>query len=102
MTVMPAQLVSAEDDKDILLTLEEFKRHDRTQEEAKSELRLLFDGHPDASLARALVNYLDEMLSRVACDEISVDTAAADIHQMITAVLSNDPSAECLAQLNRD
>lgn len=102
MTIMPAQLVSAEDDKAILLTLEEFKRHDLTHAEAKSDLRLLFDGHPDESLSRALVKYLDGMLSRVACDEISSETAAADIHQMITAVLSNDPSAECLAQLNRD
>jgi hypothetical protein len=102
MTVMPGQLVSAEHDKAILLTLEEFKRHDLTQSEVISDLRLLFDGHPDESLARALVKYLDGMLSRVACDEISNETAASDIHQMITAVMFNDPSAECLAQLNRD
>ena len=102
MTIMPAQLVSAEEDKAILLTLDEFKRHELTHHEARSDLRLLFDGYPDESMARALVKYLDGMLSRVACDEISNETAAADIHQMISAVMSNDPSAECLAQLNRD
>lgn len=102
MKVIPAQLVVADDDKAILLTLEEFKRRELTKEEAKSDLRLLFDGHPDECMARALVKYLDGMLSRVACDEITNETAAADIHQMIAAVVSNDPSAECLAQLNRD
>ena len=102
MSVMPAQLVAARDDQAILHTLEEFKRHELTQAEAQADLRLLFDGHPNPSPTGALVKYLDGMLSRVACDEISNETAAADIHEMITAVIANDPSAECLAQLNRD
>lgn len=102
MTIMPAQLVVADDEKAILLTLDEYRRHELTREEAKGDLRLLFDSHSDESLSRALLKYLDGMLSRVACDEISNETAAADIHQMIAAVLANDPSAECLAQLNRD
>jgi len=102
MTIMPAQLIAVEGDKAILLALDKYKRHELTQEEAKADLRLLFDGHADDSLSRVLVKYLDGMLSRVACDEISNETAAADIHQMIAAVMANDPSAECLAQLNRD
>lgn len=102
MTVMPAQIEVPAADEAILLTLDEFKRHDLTREEARSDLRLLFDGHPDDSLSRTLVRYLDAILSRVACDEISNETAAADIHEMIAAVMSKDPSAEFLAQLNPD
>ena len=102
MTIMPAQLAVADDEKAILLTLDEYRRHELTREEAKSDLRVLFDGQPDESLSRALLKYLDGILSRVACDEISNETAAADIHQMMAAVVANDPSAECLAQLNRD
>ena len=102
MTIMPAQLVVADDEKAILHTLDEYRRHELTKEEAKGNLRLLFDGRLDESLSRALLKYLDGILCRVACDEISNETAAADIHQMIAAVLANDPSAECLAQLNSD
>lgn len=102
MTIMPNRLVAADDDKAIRLTLEQYKRHALTKETAKSDLRLRFDGHPDEALSRALIEYLDGLLSRVACDEISTETAATDIHQMIAAVVANDPSAECLAQLNRD
>jgi hypothetical protein len=102
MTVMPASLVAVDDDKAIRLTLDRYKRNALTRENAKSDLRLRFDGHPDEALSRALSAYLDGLLNRVACDEISSETAAADIHQMIAAVVADDPSAECLAQLNRD
>jgi hypothetical protein len=97
---MSPHLAAAE--KAILLTLDEYKRHELTEEQARSDLRVRFDGRSDDALSRALVKYLDDILSRVACDEISNDTAAADINQMIAAVTANDPSAEWLAQLNRD
>lgn len=93
MTVIPAQLVAADETKAILLTLEEFKHHDLTLAEAQFDLALLADGHADEALAGKLADYLDGMLHRVASNEISSDTAARDIQCVITAVTSDDPDA---------
>jgi hypothetical protein len=102
MTVIPAQLVADDETKAILLTLEEFRHHDLTLEEAQSDLALLADGHADEALAGKLADYLDGMLHRVASDEISSDTAARDIQCVITAVTSHDPDAALLEELGAE
>jgi hypothetical protein len=90
MTAIPAQLVAADDTKAILLTLEEFKRHDLTLNEARSDLEQLADGHADREMARQLVAYLDGMLHHVAENELTSEAAARDIQSVIAAVISND------------
>ncbi len=88
MTAIPAQLVAADETNAILLTLEEFKRHDLTLHEARSDLTLLADGYAEAdqTLARQLADYLGHMLHRVKCNEISSEAAAQDIQRVIAAI----------------
>lgn len=92
MTAIPALLVAADETKAILLTLEEFKRHDLTLHEARSDLTLLADTYAEADqgLARQLTDYLGHMLHRVKCNEISSEAAAQDIQRVITAIQAKE------------
>ena len=94
MTAIPALLVAADETKAILLTLEEFKRHDLTLHEARSDLTLLADGHADKELAQQLTEYLGKMLHRVKLNEISSEAAAHDIQKVISAVVSREKVPE--------
>ncbi len=98
MTMMPAQLVAADETKAILLTLEEFRRHDLTLHEARSDLALLVDGHANEDLARELLAYLEVMLRRVQSNEIVGEAAAQDIRRVVEAVVSGKADAARLTE----
>ena len=100
MTAIPAQLVAADETKAILLTLEEFKRHDLTLHEARSDLSLLADSDAGSELAQPLTEYLGRMLHRVKCNEIGSEAAAHDIQKVIAAVVSTDPDTAQPAELS--
>jgi hypothetical protein len=99
MTVMSQKPIAGELPSQILRPIQAFTKHELPLDQAKSEIVRLFDGHPNENLRRRLKTYVDRMLARVSCDEITLETAAGDIQAMIAAVLAGDPDAPCLAEL---
>lgn len=99
MTMMPAQLIATDETEAIRLTLDGFRQHRMTAPETRSTLAHLFERDIDPDLAPKLIGYLDEMLKRVARDDISSEDAASDINEMAHALNAGDQDFETLLEL---
>ncbi len=91
MTAMPFGIKPAYDEASIVDIVRRFAAYQLHLVEARLVLMPAFGVSSDDNSHQGLIDYLDSILDRVHSREIDVETAAADIWEMVLAARSGDP-----------